>query len=136
MSILVRRSLTNNILNTPFIQAFKIFLNVFCKSKVKPFKTIKFSINILNVFKLNLWMNLNGYRKSFSVCSCYNSLRLCIFGEINEKYKHFYVLAGLLIILVSLFSLNGCSFGVKPFPKTEQRNNMNLRKRLSLYLNF
>ena len=37
---------------------------------------------------------------------------------------------------ITVFSLNGCSFGVKPFPKTEQRNNMNLRKRLSLYLNF
>ena len=45
-----------------------------------------------------------------------------------KKYKHFLWLAGLLIILVSLFSLNGCSFGGETIPKNRTKEQYEFEK--------
>lgn len=45
-----------------------------------------------------------------------------------KKYKHFLWLAGLVIILVSLFSLNGCSFGGETIPKNRTKEQYEFEK--------
>ena len=44
------------------------------------------------------------------------------------KYKHLLWIAGLVIILVSLFSLNGCSFGGETIPKNRTKEQYEFEK--------
>ena len=53
----------------------------------------------------------------------------------KENKRLFWVVSVMLMVL-TLYTLTGCSLGGETIPKTEQRNSTNLKKRLSLYLNF
>ncbi|RSJ63887.1 hypothetical protein [Streptococcus gordonii] len=45
-----------------------------------------------------------------------------------KKYKHLLWLSGLFIILISLFSLNGCSFGGETIPKNRTKEQYEFEK--------
>ena len=53
----------------------------------------------------------------------------------KENKRLFWVVSVMLMVL-TLYTLNGCSLGGETIPKNRTKDSTNLKKRLNLYLNF
>jgi len=53
-----------------------------------------------------------------------------------KKYKHLLWLSALIIILISLFSLNGCSLGVETIPQNRTKEQYEFEKTFDAMFKF
>ena len=53
-----------------------------------------------------------------------------------KKHKYLFWVVSVMLMFLTLFTLNGCSLGGETIPKNRTKDSTNLKKRLSLYLNF